>query len=169
MKKLILTLLASAMAVAAFCQKSETLSAYIVDKTPTNVRSAPNGTVVLKLPNDCSYIVTLTSPRGGWWRLMAAENAEEGVDVALQGSPSKQYWVHSSVVGLSTRNYGGERLALRAESAEDAKAVYSFSEEITLIPLEVKGDWVKASTSDGKHMGWIELEWLCDNPLTNCS
>jgi hypothetical protein len=34
--------------------------------------------------------------------------------------------------------------------------------------MEIKGDWVKVQTSDGKFTGWIEEEWLCGNALTNC-
>ena len=38
-----------------------------------------------------------------------------------------------------------------------------------LRPVDIRGNWVKVKTIDGKHTGWIESEWLCGNPLTNCS
>lgn len=34
--------------------------------------------------------------------------------------------------------------------------------------MDIKGDWVKVQTYDGKYTGWIEAEWLCGNALTNC-
>jgi hypothetical protein len=34
--------------------------------------------------------------------------------------------------------------------------------------MDIKGDWVKVKTIDGKYTGWIEEEWLCGNSLTNC-
>jgi len=37
-----------------------------------------------------------------------------------------------------------------------------------LRPMEIKDDWVKVKTIDGKYTGWIEIEWLCGNSLTNC-
>ena len=39
---------------------------------------------------------------------------------------------------------------------------------IELRPIDVKGSWVKVKTTDGKHEGWIESDWLCGNSLTNC-
>ena len=169
MRKFLFTLFMAFVAVATYGQtENDTLSVFIIDKTPTNVRSTPGGSVVLQLPCDCSYIAMVCSPRNGWWRLVQAENAEEGIEVSLAGSPSRQYSVHGTVLGLSSRNYGGERLVLRAEPNDKAKPVYSFTDEITLIPVDVKGDWVKVSTPDGKHTGWIEVEQLCANPLTNC-
>lgn len=169
MKKLIFTLFMAVAAVATYGQSvNDTLSVFIDDSSPTNVRSAPGGSVVLQMPSNCSYIATVCSPRNGWWRLIVADNAEEGGEVSLVGSPSKQYWVHSSVLGLSSRNYGGERFVLRAEPNDKAKAVYTFTDEITFIPIDAKDDWVKVSTADGKHTGWIEVEQLCANPLTNC-
>jgi SH3-like domain-containing protein len=69
---------------------------------------------------------------------------------------------------MATRNYGGQTLYLRKSPSASAPVVYKFKEEITLRPMEIKGDWVKVQTSDGKFTGWIEEEWLCGNALTNC-
>lgn len=169
MKRILISLLVAVMAATAVAQ-SNSLSAYIIDDTPTNVRSAPNGNVVLKLRCDASYIVEVTTPRDGWWRLTYVEKAEEGEEIDLKKIQAKQFWVHASVLALGTRNYGGERLVLRDEPSENAKVVYAFNEEMSVTPLDVKDDWVKVSIGDGKgkHIGWIETEWLCSNPLTNC-
>ena len=114
MNKLSLTLLLAVISVAAYSQaKSDTICAFIFDSTPTNVRNAPRGEVVLALPTESSYIVELITPRNGWWQVKYVEIAEEAREVPLAGSSTNQYWVHSSVVCLGTRNYGGERITLR--------------------------------------------------------
>lgn len=69
---------------------------------------------------------------------------------------------------VDTRNYDGESIHLRESPSNDAASLYSTNEEISLRPLEVKDGWVKVTTFDGKHIGWIEENMLCSNPLTNC-
>ena len=69
---------------------------------------------------------------------------------------------------MGTRNYGKQKLILRKSPNAKAAIVYSFTDEIMLRPMEIKGDWVKVKTTDGKYTGWIEIEWLCGNALTNC-
>ena len=165
MKKLLLLAVCVAASLGA---SSQTIAAFITDNSATNLRSAPSGKVVMKLPNNTSYIVVLSSPSNGWWKVDEVENAEEGTDIMLKGSPTRKYWIHHSVVGYGTRNYGGERWCLRAAPSAKAKAAYWFKEEIILHPIDVKGKWVKVTTSDKKHTGWIEDDKLCGNPLTNC-
>ena len=79
-------------------------------------------------------------------------------------------WIHSSVLGLHTRNYGGQPLNLYASPSEDAPVVATIREEAADVrPLDVNADgsWVKVKAKAGT--GWIQRNWLCDNPLTNCS
>lgn len=166
MKKILL--LAMLLGIAATTSARGSLSAFIIDKDATNIRSTPSGKVVMKLPHQHEYMIELTNPRNGWWQLIDVENAEEAKEVKLKGSPTGKYWIHHSVVCLGTRNYGGERWCLKASPAAKAKATFWFKEEILLHPLDVKGNWVKVVTHDKKHTGWIEMENLCDNPLTNC-
>ena len=169
MKRTVLFALVAVWALLAVADDEENqVWAYIVDDTPTNVRCEPKGAVAFTLPCDWSYIVCLSDPTNGWWRLRYAEIAEEAEEVRLAGSSTEEYWVHYSVVGIGTRNYGNQRLVLRAQPFEAAAVVYSFTEELSLHPLEVNGDWVKVVTPDGQHTGWIDSEWLCSNPLTNC-
>lgn len=132
----------------------------------TNVRSAPNGKVVMTLPDTCSYMLTLTEPSNGWWRVEDIECAENATDIALQGSPTGKYWIHHSVVGASTRNYGNQRWCLRAKPSKKSKATYWFTGEIVVHPLKMSGEWIKVTING--HTGWIQSEMLCDNPLTTC-
>lgn len=148
--------------------KAQTLSVFSVDYDGpyTNIRNAPKGAIVSKVKTSEDAMFEVTSPRNGWWRIVGdSYDLPDREDIMLKGS-SKGYWIHYSTIGIGTRNYGGQTLTLR--STPGGKAVYSFKEEITLRPIDIKGGWVKVKTVDGKHTGWIEEEWLCGNPLTNC-
>ena len=146
------------------------VGAFVCDSdSVTNLRAAPGGKVVMRLVNRTSYMMNLSSPRDGWWQVDMLEDAEQGEEIALdpKQSPTGQYWIHHSVVGVSTRNYGGRPCLLRAAPGKRSPVAYGFNEELTVHPLDARGDWVKVKTPDG-HIGWIEVEMLCDNPLTTC-
>ena len=149
----------------------DTISAYVIDegKQMTNIRNSPQGAVVMKLRPTPSYVFLLTTPdANGWWRAVDIYNAEGDEEITLTGSATDSYWIHYSVIGLGTRNYGGQTLVLRSEPTVNAPVVFSFADERILRPVDVCGEWMKVKTVDGKHVGWIEMEWLCSNPLTNC-
>ena len=157
---------------AVSMQAQDKVSAMVTDDNGayTNIRNAPKGKVVDKLSTKVMAVVQLTSPRNGWWRIVGGccEDYENDVSVSFSGSTTG-YWIHYSCVGFLTRNYGGQRLSLYAAPSSRSKALYSFSEPETLLhPVNVKGEWVKVKTKDGKHEGWINSEWLCYNPLTTC-
>ena len=158
-------------AISQGMASAQGLTAYITDDEGayTNIRNAPKGKVVDKINTGWSVVVVLDDYQNGWWRIVGTpENAGEGVEITL--APSKTgHWIHYSVVGFSTRNYGGQQLALYSSPSSKASKVYTFTEEIILHPVGVKGDWIKVKTGDGKHTGWIEKEWICPNPLTNCN
>ena len=166
------TLLLLAFAVVCLIGNAQLLSVYISDSNGefTNVRNAPKGKVVDKIPTSKIAVLTVTSPQNGWWQIADGEVSYTGDDdetIKLKGSTTG-YWIHHSVLGLDTRNYGGQTLHLRKSPDAKSAVVFSFKEEMHVMPLEVRGDWVKVKTGDGKHIGWIEAEWICDNPLTNC-
>lgn len=134
----------------------------------TDIRNAPNGTIIHRLKKDDIYIFSVCDAENGWWKIF--NNEIEVVD-GDNITPHKagQYWVHYSHLGTMTRNYNSETLHLYESPSKKSKVVYSFKEELLLRPLEIRGDWAKVETPDRKHCGWILAEWLCGNPLTNCS
>lgn len=149
------------------------LAAFVFDPTAgnTNIRNTPKGKVVRGLTKEGEYMLRVCDETKGWWRICSNEISAylddfEGEIVAHESGNS---WIHYSVIAMSTRNYGGETLQLREHPSQKARTLYSFNEEIFLRPLKVKGDWVKVETVDKKQRGWIEVVWLCGNPLTNCS
>ena len=110
----------------------------------------------------------LTTPQDGWWKILEIWTAEDDEPVSMTGSDTGEYWIHYSNLGIGTRNYGGQCLALRTAPDEEADIVYRFTQELELMPLDIQGDWVQVKVDGYDIVGWIEAEWLCSNPLTNC-
>lgn len=133
----------------------------------TNVRNAPNGKVVDRIPTSDAAMIEVEKPTNGWWKIVGDDYDTGDEQGTLKGS-STGYWIHYSVLGVGTRNYGKQKLTLRQSPNAKSAAVYSFTKEIVLRPMDIKGDWVKVKTTDGKYTGWIEMDWLCGNSLTNC-
>ena len=148
---------------------AQSLRVYIVDKNGpyTNIRNAPKGKIVDKIPTSETAMFGVEKPTNGWWKIIGTSYGTGDVDGTLTGSTTG-YWIHYSVLGMATRNYGGQKLTLRKEPSDKSAVVYSFTEERNLRVLDIKGDWVKVRTLDGKYTGWIDSEWLCGNSLTNC-
>ena len=69
----------------------------------------------------------------------------------LKGSATG-YWIHYSVLGMGTRNYGGQTLYIRQSPSANAPVVFKFKEEEILRPMDIKGDWVKVQTYDD----WVD-------------
>lgn len=156
----------------AAVQAQTIVSAYIVDNNGafTNIRNAPNGKIVHRISTKATVDFALMTPRNGWWRIEgdSYSNYDTESEVKLTGSKTG-YWIHYSCLGFCTRNYGGEKMYLRATPSLKGKVVYTFSEPETLLrPVDAKGDWTKVKTGDGKHEGWIENVWICSNPVTTC-
>lgn len=148
------------------------LQAFVADTDGmyTNIRSKPNGQIVMTLPTTSSYTVNLDQFRNGWWEVSWVVDAIEDNVVQLKGSPTGKYWMHYTVLGLTTRNYGGQRWCLRKSPSSRSKATYWFDRVIFVKPMEVSrdGNWMKVRTDDLRYTGWIELVDLCDNLLTTC-
>lgn len=133
----------------------------------TNVRNAPKGKVVDKIPTEVCAMIGVEKPTNGWWKIIG-DTYDTGDDEGTLKGSTTGYWIHYSVLAMGTRNYGGQTLYIRQSPSASAPIVYKFKKEIQLRPMDIKGEWVKVQTTDGKYTGWIEEEWLCGNSLTNC-
>ena len=169
MKQIIILAVVLFTALAGSSQT--TMFAYLsYDELTTNILNKPSGATAMTLSSEVPYIFSLTSPTDGWWKVEEIWNAEDDEDPSaeLTGSDTGEYWIHYSALGLGTRNYGGQSLTLRAAPNEDADIVFTFSEELEVMPMDVQDDWVQVMVDGYYIIGWIEAEWLCSNPLTNC-
>lgn len=172
MKKILLTTLVMFFAMSVFAQTGA--SAFIFDNsgTPTNVRNAPNGKVVQKLPDvDGGLVVSLLEVKNNWWKIdpeIEVYGDVEDETLKLEGSKTG-YWVHYSVLGFNIA--GDHENVLRETPSPKGKVLkvdVSYLFDTVLRPLEVRGEWIKVTTADKRYTGWMPIDKICDNPLTTC-
>ena len=172
MKKMILTTVIMVFALSVYAQRSA--GAYICDNsgTPTNVRNAPNGKVVQKLPFiDGGYFLSLLELKNYLWNIDPIVDiyvVEDYEQLQLKGSKTG-YWLHYSVLQF---NIAGdhENVLRKTPSAkgQPLKLEISYLFEVGLRPLEIRGEWIKVITTDQRYTGWMPIDKICDNPLTTC-
>lgn len=155
--------------------------AYIADPdpNPTNIREIPGGKVVKTISSDEACAVSLIEVWNGWFRISAIIEID-GENFTL---PTKQAWLHGSVLGAFTRSYDSVKGTsigrydaghpiLYANPDVKSKAVYTITDdEVSVSYIDMVEGWinVRYTNSKGeKYMGWIESVWLCTNPLTTC-
>ena len=141
------------------------------DQTDVNVRATPGGTIVFKLDhNEPGYTVELYEAWNGWFRISPEIETVDQDPIVLK---SKQAWIHGSQLGAGTRNYGGQKLTFRTRPNANSPIVFTINEEIGVSYVDMVKGWIKVKYTPEKSkksfVGWIETEWLCPNPVTNCS
>ena len=141
------------------------------DQTDVNVRATPGGTIVFKLDhNEPGYTVDLYEVWNGWFRISPQIETVDQGSIVLK---SKQAWIHGSQLGAGTRNYGGQKLTFRTRPNANSPIVFTINEEIGVSYVDMVKGWIKVKYTPEKSkksfVGWIETEWLCPNPVTNCS
>ena len=171
MKKIFLTTLIMVLAMSAYAQTSA--FAYIIDNsgTPTNVRNAPSGKVVQKLPDvDGGYVVELLEVKNNWWRIAPVIEiyGDEDRELKLQGSKTG-YWLHNSVLqfGIAGEHENVLR-AIPSPKGKPLKINVTYLMETGLRPLQIRGKWIKVETTDKRYTGWMPIDKICCNPLTTC-
>ena len=158
------------LAIPAYIYAQGVVEVYTYDNdgSYTNIRSAPSGRVVYKIPTSESVEMSVTSPRNGWWKIVGGSYFDIDQNDRIMSGSSSGYWIHYTCIGAETRNYGGQKLYLRATPSSRGRVTYSFTDGIILRPIDVKGNWVKVKTEDGRHQGWISKDWLCASIFTTC-
>lgn len=176
MKKALLTTIMMVMTVLCFAQPKARAYIFDVDESgPPNVRNAPNGAVVQRLPNDYEggFVVALLEVKNNWWRInpevdIYTSDAELADNMLLEGSKSG-YWVHYSVLafGISGEK---ENVVRKGPSmkAKPLKIKESYWNKNELRPLEIRGDWIKVITTDKRYTGWMPIDRICYNPIIRC-
>ena len=155
-------------------KRANSVEAYLYDTAgdSTNVRLNPNGKVKVRLTRDVFIpCFQLADYNNGWWHVVACSDAEGTEEADAICSKAVGGYIHYSCVAVESSNYGQQTIGLRAKPSAKSKVLWSTKEVIVLRPTGVSrdGKWWRVKTEDGKHEGWIQVEWLCLNPLTNCS
>ena len=70
------------------------------DKEATNIRKDPNGEIIMKLKEaDDYFFFEVTEVQDGWFQVISIQ----GVEYNKIDLPGEKGWIHSSVIGASTR------------------------------------------------------------------
>jgi len=141
------------------------------DLSGTNIRNSPNGEIVGQLFKDednPEYFITILEARDGWFRIDNVVNTPNGLGGSF--NEAGECWMHGSVLGIDTRNYGGEVIPVFAYPNPETEHITSISQETYGLQVtDICGEWIKIQSKDKKIDGWVESRWLCGNPLTTCS
>ncbi len=169
MKKIVLLLFATLM-ISASMNAQSMIDAYIVDSDGpvTNIRNSPKGKVVATLSTDDNIVVSLLEVKGKWWKIdkTVLKMGDDEKEITLKGSKTG-YWIHRSLLGFTIN--GDPTGVIKVSPSKKAKSVkISNYPDLLLNPVAVKGKWVKVLSSDGKYIGWMPIDRICDNPLTTC-
>lgn len=140
---------------------------YVTDNNPpTNVRNAPNGTIVATLNDD--DMICVDRCVNGWMHIMGNDyQRNDGEPAVFKTTGDK--WIHHSKL---TSNWAGsyEKVLYSSPSTDSAVVAriknINDDNEIKGI-LDMKNEMVKVRTVNGLE-GWVEAHMLCGNSLTTC-
>jgi len=147
--------------------------AYIDDpdtKGPTNIRDKPKGKVLVELERNDAYMVHIVGQKDGWFEIDFVEPGDpnNAIDIPMQNG-----WIHHSVLGLTSRNYGAQKVPVYLYPDETKLLIGEITERETELRFDqIYYDFVHVSFKDKKGkkiQGWIKKEWVCGSAFTTCS
>ncbi len=151
-------------------------AAYVIDPDPVglNVRSAPKGKVIAKLPTDAE--VTLKAYESGWVKIADAYYMDNPGFADANGHPSVDGvtelnevngWVFAKLLGTSARVYDADKTEwLLADHALESDKTVQLPVEAKLQVLACYGKWLEVSYNG--QVGWLQPELNCPSALTTC-
>lgn len=166
MKKMLMVIVGLVMSAAAFAQTSFEVYVYDQQGGKTNIRNAPNGKVVASLEQNDEYNMVVTECKNNWWRIDGGKVFPfEANEIRLKGSTTG-YWIHSSVIGFTGQGEGG--VTLYQSPNKKSKVVVRTKNWTMVRPIGVQNGWVKVRVDGTKKEGWMPMNQICANPVTNC-
>lgn len=113
-------------------------------------------------------MVEIVGQKNGWFKISRVDVFDNNaIDV-----PGQFGWMHYSVLAVRTRNYANQKLNVYASPDKTSKIASVIKEETEVRFTKFNKGYVFIRFTDSKDKkveGWIEKEWLCGNPVTNCS
>ncbi len=146
-------------------------TAYVQDpdkSSPTHIREKPGGIVLVPLEPGQDYMVDIIGQKNGWFRINMVHCIDpmNAVDI-----PGQYGWIHHSVLAVSTSNYGNQKLNVyeHPNISTRVTGVILIETEVRFTKIYKDFVLIRYTDSNGKVVtGWIEMKWLCGNPVTNC-
>ena len=163
-KVVILFFIHSLLASYSFTQETNnctinSFEVYLVNgDDSTNIRDDyEDGQIIFTLDNSTDYfILNVIEFKDNWFKINTIVSIEYGYQITeLEG------WVHYSNVKISTRK---DLKLLNKPNGE--KVIGSIKQEVQVKIIDVCNNWVEIEYEDMN--GWVELRWLCGNPVTTC-
>ena len=112
-------------------------------------------------------MVHIVESNEGWFKIDGVIAFDNVIDI-----PGQFGWIHHSVLSVSTRNYGGQSISLYENPTSSSKEIATVKNEVSLrfSKLYENFAFVNFVDESGKKVeGWMDVEWLCGNPVTNCN
>ena len=147
-----------------FCESGQTYAYLIDDDTNgTNLRKRPNGEIIYVLKTQYGNVeFRLSESKDNWFKITNIDTYDD----IIEPIPD-ECWIHGSLLGANTRNYGGQPVALYKTQDTTQMAFTIYEQDVLLSYNAMCGsDWVQVNYKG--ELGWIQSEWLCSNPVTTC-
>ncbi len=132
------------------------------DSNGTNLRNGPKGEIIYVLKTQYGFVdFTLSESINNWFKITNIYALDEEIEPI-----PNHCWIHGSLLGAHTRNYGGQTISIY-ENPDSTKVAFIINDVVGVSLNAMCGNnWVQINHK-GK-LGWIQSEWLCGNPVTTC-
>jgi hypothetical protein len=151
------------------------MSAYVNDPDPNglNVRDAPKGTVIGRIPfQHAGTILTVDCAEKGWLHFSEASVIEE--DDSPVEEPAQEGWVYGKLMRVDPSE-GAPDARIPLYSAPDTSSERVTDLEISAMDVRIlgcRGAWVRVEIEyhEGgeEFRGWLREGDYCDSPVTTC-
>ena len=140
------------------------------------VFNEPNGDIIFKLPPDeeSGWGVTVFEENEGFFKVLNVWRQEAGVLDYWDNdwmSDFKYVWLEKGSIGIKTNNFDDGVVTIFEKPTKESDAIFSFNGVQTFGIEDVCNGWVRIIFRDengNDQMGWLEPEYQCSNPLSNC-
>lgn len=160
----------SIMSVASESNNPCDATGFVIDNDPNglNVRSAPKGNIISRIPHndyDSFTQVHIVASEEGWLQISGWE------DFFVSVTFDEKAWIYGRLVGTFVRGYEEGGVEAYAESSNDAEKMGQFLANHVVKVIDCKKDWlfVSGQSVDGRRIeAWLAPEEQCSNALTTC-
>lgn len=137
------------------------IRAYVIEQDAhgLNVRSSPNsGQILGVLPANTD--VRVFASQGNWMLISPIDSQSQGIKFQGKG------WVYIPLLGISTRGYGKNTVAVFVSANYKSKVVGHIPSSRSVKLLSCQGQWALVEKDGVK--GWLPPEDQCAAALTTC-
>lgn len=152
------TILAQKLAPSTPCQ----INAYVIDKDPQklNVRSHPNSRSAIISKLSINTEVEVFASQKNW--LLISPLIPNVERISFQGKG----WVYAPLLGISTRGYDKDNVAVFARANYQSAVVGQIPSDRQVNLLGCQGKWALVEKQGVR--GWLSPEDQCAAALTTC-